>query len=65
VGDEQKGGKRAEGKLRGLGSAVNTARPSRNSTGTCGRRAEKNWYPAEFSGAFLGAIALGLEKAVS
>ena len=29
------------------------------------QRPEKNRYPAEFSGAFLDAIALGLEKAVS
>jgi len=28
------------------------------------QRPEKNWCPAEFSGAFLDAIALGLEKAV-
>jgi len=29
------------------------------------QRPEKNCYPGEFSGAFLDAIALGLEKAVS
>jgi len=29
------------------------------------QRPEKNRYPAEFSGALLHAIALGLEKAVS